>query len=50
LIVDAKDDKAVAFYLHHGFTALVGNRRQQIVLLQRFIAAGALRRSPAEVN
>lgn len=41
LIVDAKDDNAVAFYLHHGFTALGSNRRQLIVPLQRFSAARA---------
>jgi ribosomal protein S18 acetylase RimI-like enzyme len=41
LIVDAKDDNAVGFYLHHGFTALGSNRRQLIVPLQRFSAANA---------
>jgi ribosomal protein S18 acetylase RimI-like enzyme len=27
LIVDAKDDEAVAFYVHHGFTAFAGRPR-----------------------
>jgi hypothetical protein len=41
LIVDAKDDNAAAFYLHHGFAALGSNRRRPIIPLQRFSAAGA---------
>ncbi len=41
LVVDAKDDNAVGFYLHHGFTALGSNRRQLIIPLTRFDAASA---------
>lgn len=39
LIVDAKDDGAVAFYRHHGFEPIGGNDRQLIVSLKRFIQA-----------
>lgn len=37
LIVDAKDDDAVAFYRHHGFEPFGGDNRQLIVSLKRFI-------------
>lgn len=37
LIVDAKDDAAVAFYRHHGFEAIGSNDRLLIVPLKRFI-------------
>lgn len=43
LIVDAKDDAAVAFYRHHGFQAFGGNHRQLVVPLQRFIQASGPR-------
>ncbi|MBN8510941.1 MAG: GNAT family N-acetyltransferase [Burkholderiales bacterium] len=36
LIVDAKDDAAVAFYRHHGFEPFGGNGRQLVVSLERF--------------
>lgn len=36
LIVDAKDDAAVAFYRHLGFQSFGGNSRQLIVPLARF--------------
>ena len=36
LIVDAKDDAAVAFYRHLGFELFGGNSRQLIVPLKRF--------------
>lgn len=39
LIVDAKSDKAAAFYRHHGFEPLGGRSRQLIVPLQRFSQA-----------
>lgn len=38
LIVDAKDDTAVAFYRHHGFESLGGRSRQLFVPLERFRA------------
>lgn len=41
LIVDAKDDVAVAFYRHHGFQPLSGKALQFFVPLQRFNRAGA---------
>jgi GNAT superfamily N-acetyltransferase len=41
LIVDAKDEAAVAFYRHHGFEPFGGNGRQLFVPLQRFIQTAA---------
>lgn len=38
LVVDAKDDAAVAFYRHHGFESFGGQARQLIVPLKRFAA------------
>lgn len=38
LVVDAKDDAAVAFYRHHGFESFGGQARQLIVSLKRFAA------------
>lgn len=39
LLVDAKDDAAVAFYLHHGFERIGSQQRQLFVPLERFRAA-----------
>jgi ribosomal protein S18 acetylase RimI-like enzyme len=36
LVVDAKNDQAVAFYQHHGFTMLREGERQLILPLARF--------------
>jgi ribosomal protein S18 acetylase RimI-like enzyme len=36
LVVDAKDDTASAFYLHHGFETFGGSARQLIVALKHF--------------
>lgn len=36
LVVDAKDEAAAAFYLHHGFEPVGGNGRQLIVPLKHF--------------
>jgi ribosomal protein S18 acetylase RimI-like enzyme len=40
LVVDAKDDQAVAFYLHHGFVPLGGQpaARHLVLPLTRFPA------------
>jgi ribosomal protein S18 acetylase RimI-like enzyme len=38
LVVDAKDDAAVAFYRHHGFESFGGKDRQMIVSLKHFAA------------
>ncbi len=40
LVVDAKDDAAEAFYLHHGFERFGVNGRQLIVSLRRFVQEG----------
>jgi ribosomal protein S18 acetylase RimI-like enzyme len=40
LVVDAKDDAAVAFYRHHGFEMYGGQPRQLIVPLASFSATG----------
>jgi ribosomal protein S18 acetylase RimI-like enzyme len=40
LVVDANDDAAEAFYLHHGFERCGINGRQLIVSLQRFALEG----------
>lgn len=37
LMVDAKDDRAAAFYRHHGFEPFGSNPMQLIVPLQRFV-------------
>lgn len=37
LIVEAKDDAAIAFYRHHGFEPFGSNSRQLIVPLERFV-------------
>ena len=37
LVVDAKDDQAVAFYQHHGFIS-IGDLRQLMLPLGRFAA------------
>jgi ribosomal protein S18 acetylase RimI-like enzyme len=39
LVVDAKDDAAVAFYRHHGFEMYGGEPKQLIVPLARFSGA-----------
>ncbi len=39
LVVDAKDDAAEAFYLHHGFERFGAKPRQLIVSLKRFADA-----------
>ena len=39
LVVDAKDDSAVAFYRHHGFEMYGGQPKQLIVLLASFSGA-----------
>lgn len=39
LLVDAKDDAAVNFYLHHGFEFIGGRDRQLFVPLERFRAS-----------
>lgn len=39
LVVDAKDDAAVAFYRHHGFETYGGQPRQMIVPLASFSVA-----------
>ena len=39
LVVDAKDDSAVAFYRHHGFETYGGQSKQLIVLLASFSGA-----------
>lgn len=39
LVVDAKDDAAVAFYLHHGFEMYGGQPKQLIVPLASFSVA-----------
>jgi GNAT superfamily N-acetyltransferase len=38
VVVDAKDDEAVAFYEHHAFTVLSAEARQQILPLANFRA------------
>ena len=38
LVVDAKDEAAVAFYRHHGFETFGSQARQLIVSLKRFAA------------
>lgn len=40
LVVDAKDDAAEAFYLHHGFERFGTKARQLIVSLKRFAQDG----------
>lgn len=40
LVVDAKDDAAEAFYLHHGFERFGTQARQLIVALKHFEQAG----------
>jgi hypothetical protein len=40
LIVEAKDEPAEAFYLHHGFVPF-GSRQRQLVLPLAKLAAGA---------
>ncbi|MGH8547409.1 MAG: GNAT family N-acetyltransferase [Methylococcales bacterium] len=42
VIVDAKDDKAMAFYRHHGFLDLNAGERTMFVSLSRFAKAFAL--------
>jgi ribosomal protein S18 acetylase RimI-like enzyme len=41
LVVDAKDEAAAAFYLHHGFERFGAHGRQLIVALKEFGAGGA---------
>lgn len=36
LVVDAKDDQAVAFYRHHGFESFGGESRQLVLSLKQF--------------
>jgi GNAT superfamily N-acetyltransferase len=38
MVVDAKDDAAVAFYRHHGFESFGGKDRQMIISLKHFAA------------
>jgi hypothetical protein len=38
LLVDAKDEAAVAFYRHHGIESFGGQARQLIVSLKRLVA------------
>lgn len=40
LVVDAKDDAAQAFYIHHGFVSFGAKARQLIVSLKHFTQAG----------
>lgn len=40
LVVDAKDDAAEAFYIHHGFERFGTKSRQLIVSLKHFAGAG----------
>ena len=41
LVVDAKDEAAVAFYAHHGFERFGSEARQLIVSLKHFAGEGA---------